>query len=105
EKRGFFGWFNRRFDQGADRYTRGVGGMIARKGRSLLIYALIGGGIVWLFSRIPTGFLPDEDQGILFAQAQLPAGSTTAQTMEVLKKMEHHFLVDEKENVEGMFGV
>jgi len=105
EKRGFFGWFNRLFDRSANRYARGVGGMIRQKGRSLLVYALIVGGLVWLFSRLPTGFLPDEDQGILFAQAQLPPGSTTEQTLEVLKKIEHHFLVDEKENVEGMFGV
>ncbi|MBP6506087.1 MAG: efflux RND transporter permease subunit [Opitutaceae bacterium] len=102
---GFFGWFNRVFDRTADKYTRGVTGLIKRKARSLLVYVLIIGGLVWLFGRIPTGFLPDEDQGILFAQAQLPPGATTAQTFEVLKKMEHYFLVDEKENVEGMFGV
>jgi multidrug efflux pump len=102
---GFFGWFNRVFDNGTKRYAGGVGGIIKRRGRSLLVYVLIIGGLVWLFSRIPTSFLPDEDQGILFAQAQLPPGATTEQTLEVLKKMEHHFLVDEKENVEGMFGV
>jgi hydrophobe/amphiphile efflux-1 (HAE1) family protein len=105
EKRGFFGWFNRVFERSADGYARGVGGLIARKKRSLLVYGLIGVGLAWLFHRIPTGFLPDEDQGILFAQAQLPPGSTTEQTIAVLKKIEHHFLVDEKENVEGMFGV
>ncbi|HEY0944766.1 MAG TPA: efflux RND transporter permease subunit, partial [Opitutaceae bacterium] len=105
EKRGFFGWFNRMFDRSADRYAGGVRSTIRRGARSLLVYALIVGGLVVLFQRIPTGFLPEEDQGILFAQAQLPPGATTEQTLEVLKKMEHHFLVDEKENVEGMFGV
>jgi len=105
EKRGFFGWFNRTFDRGTAKYATGVTGLIRRSGRSLLMYALIVGGMIWLFSRIPTGFLPDEDQGILFAQAQLPPGSTSAQTLEVLKKMEQHFLVDEADNVEGMFGV
>ncbi|ATC64301.1 hydrophobe/amphiphile efflux-1 family RND transporter [Nibricoccus aquaticus] len=105
EKRGFFGWFNRTFDRGTTRYASGVTGLVRRSGRSLLMYALIVGGMIWLFSRIPTGFLPDEDQGILFAQAQLPPGSTSAQTLEVLKKMEQHFLVDEAENVDGMFGV
>ncbi|HEX9783119.1 MAG TPA: efflux RND transporter permease subunit, partial [Opitutaceae bacterium] len=105
EKRGFFGWFNRTFDRSAARYSRGVGGMIRRKVPSLLVFVAIVGGLAWLFQRIPTGFLPDEDQGILFAQAQLPPGATTEQTLEVLKKMEHHFLVDEQENVEGMFGV
>jgi hydrophobe/amphiphile efflux-1 (HAE1) family protein len=105
EKRGFFGWFNRTFDRTTAKYATGVTGMIRRRGRSLLIYGLIVGGMIWLFGRIPTGFLPEEDQGILFAQAQLPPGSTTAQTLEVLKKMEQHFLVDEAENVEGIFGV
>ena len=105
EKRGFFGWFNRTFDRTTAKYATGVTGMIRRRGRSLLVYALIVGGMIWLFGRIPTGFLPEEDQGILFAQAQLPPGSTSAQTLEVLKKMEQHFLVDEAENVEGMFGV
>ncbi|HEU5080325.1 MAG TPA: efflux RND transporter permease subunit [Opitutaceae bacterium] len=104
-KRGFFGWFNRVFDRSANRYEKGVRGAVKRKGRSLIVYALIVGGLFFLFQRIPTGFLPDEDQGILFAQAQLPPGSTTEQTSEVLKKIEHHFLVDEKENVDGMFGV
>jgi hydrophobe/amphiphile efflux-1 (HAE1) family protein len=105
EKRGFFGWFNRTFDRTTAKYATGVTGMIRRRGRSVLVYALIVGGMIWLFGRIPTGFLPEEDQGILFAQAQLPPGSTSAQTLEVLKKMEQHFLVDEAENVEGMFGV
>lgn len=103
--KGFFGWFNRVFDRSSGRYANGVASMIKHKFRSLLVYGLIVGGLVLLFSRIPTGFLPDEDQGILFAQAQLPPGSTTEQTLEVLKRMEHHFLVDEAENVEGMFGV
>jgi len=105
EKRGFFGWFNRMFDRNAGRYASLVRGTIGRKFRALIIYVLIGGGLVFLFKRIPTGFLPEEDQGIMFAQAQLPPGSTTEQTLEVLKKIEHHFLVDEAENVEGMFGV
>ncbi len=102
---GFFAWFNRVFDRNADHYANGVRGMIGRKFRSLLVYGLVIGGLVLLFARIPTGFLPDEDQGIMFAQAQLPPGSTGEQTLEVLKKMEQHFLVDEAENVEGMFTV
>lgn len=105
EKHGFFGWFNRVFDRNTGRYAHFVGGMIHRRIRSLLVYILIGVGLVMLFQKIPTGFLPDEDQGIMFAQAQLPPGSTAEQTLEVLKRMEHHFLVDEKENVDGMFGV
>jgi hydrophobe/amphiphile efflux-1 (HAE1) family protein len=105
EKRGLFGWFNRVFNRNADRYSKGVGGLINRSGRTLLVYVGILAALAFLFLRLPTGFLPDEDQGILFAQAQLPPGSTMAQSTEVLKKIEHHFLVDEKDSVEGMFGV
>jgi hydrophobe/amphiphile efflux-1 (HAE1) family protein len=103
--RGFFGWFNKIFDRNADRYASGVGGLIRRGKRSLLAYAIILAVLAILFIRTPTGFLPAEDQGIMYVQAQLPAGSTSAQSLEVLKKIEHHFLVDEKESVEGMFGI
>ncbi len=105
QKRGFFGWFNRVFDRNADRYASSVGVFLRRSGRALVFYALIAGAVVFLFVRTPTGFLPDEDQGVLFAMAQLPPGSTREQADKVLQKIEHHFLVDEKENVEGMFGV
>lgn len=105
EKRGFFGWFNRLFHRNTERYVRVVGSVMGRKGRSFLVYLLIIGGLAYLFKNIPGGFLPDEDQGILYGQAQLPPGATTAQTLEVLKKMERHFLVDEAENIEGLFGV
>jgi hydrophobe/amphiphile efflux-1 (HAE1) family protein len=104
-ERGFFGWFNRVFDRNADRYAAGVSGLIKRGKRSLLAYALIVGVLVALFLRIPTGFLPAEDQGILYAQAQLPPGSTAEQSLAVLQQIEKHFLEDEKDSVEGMFGV
>ena len=71
----------------------------------MLIYVGILLVMGWLFVRTPTGFLPAEDQGIMYVQAQLPSGSTSQQSLEVLKQIEHHFLVDEKESVEGMFGV
>jgi hydrophobe/amphiphile efflux-1 (HAE1) family protein len=105
EQRGFFGWFNRVFDRSADRYSSGVRGIVTRRFRFLLLYAVIVGVVALFFKMVPTGFLPEEDQGIMFAQAQLPPGSTTEQAMSVLQRMENHFLVDEKDNVEGMFGV
>ena len=61
--------------------------------------------VVVLFLRAPTGFLPDEDTGVLFAMAQLPPGSTREQADEVLKKMENHFFENEKDLIEGGFGV
>ena len=105
KKRGFFGWFNRVFDRSADKYANGVAAFLKHTGIALIFYGIIGAIVVFLFIRKPTGFLPEEDQGVLFAMASLPPGSTREQSNEVLKKMEHHFLVDEKENVEGMFGV
>ena len=105
KKRGFFGWFNRVFDRSADRYASGVGAFLRRSGRALIFYALIGAVVVVLFVRAPTGFLPDEDTGVLFAMAQLPPGSTREQADKVLKKMENHFFEEEKDLVEGGFGV
>ena len=105
KKRGFFGWFNRVFDRNADRYASGVGTFLRRSGRALVFYALIGAVVVVLFLRAPTGFLPDEDTGVLFAMAQLPPGSTREQADKVLKKMENHFFEEEKDLVEGGFGV
>ena len=105
KKRGFFGWFNRVFDRSADRYASGVGAFLRRSGRALIFYALIGAVVVVLFLRAPTGFLPDEDTGVLFAMAQLPPGSTREQADKVLKKMENHFFEEEKDLVEGGFGV
>ena len=105
KKRGFFGWFNRVFDRNADRYARGVASFLHHKGRALVFYAAIGVAVVLLFLRAPTGFLPDEDTGVLFAMAQLPPGSTREQADVVLKKMENHFMTKEKESMEGMFGV
>ena len=104
-KRGFFGWFNRTFESNADRYESTLHYLLHHKVKAFFIYALILCGLVWMYKEVPTGFLPDEDQGILFGQVQLPPGSTKEQTLEVLKRMEEHFLVDEEENVEGLFGV
>jgi hydrophobe/amphiphile efflux-1 (HAE1) family protein len=105
KERGFFGWFNRVFDRTADRYARAVGVFLRYSGRALAFYAVIGGAVVFLFMRAPTGFMPDEDTGVLFAMAQLPPGSTREQADKVLKKMENHFLEKESHLMEGMFGV
>lgn len=105
KKRGFFGWFNRTFNSNADRYRSSLDYLIHHKVKAFFIYALIVAALVFIYNKVPTGFLPEEDQGIIFAQAQLPPGSTREQTLEVLNKMEDFFLVNEKENVEGMFGV
>jgi hydrophobe/amphiphile efflux-1 (HAE1) family protein len=105
KKRGFFGWFNRGFDRAADGYTSFVGLLLRNIVWPLIAYALIAVAVVFIYRSLPSGFLPDEDQGVLFVGAQLPAGSTTGQGEAVLEKIEHHFLVDDKKSVKSIFGV
>jgi len=105
KQRGFFGWFNRVFDRNADRYARGVAAFLKHSHWALLFYTGIAAAVILLFLHAPTGFMPDEDTGVLFAMAQLPPGSTREQADKVLKKMENHFLTKEKDLMEGMFGV
>ncbi|HLN24978.1 MAG TPA: efflux RND transporter permease subunit [Patescibacteria group bacterium] len=105
ERTGFFGWFNRGFDSSKGVYQSSVGHMVGRTGRYLFIYVLIVGGLVALFMRMPSAFLPDEDQGILFAQVTTPVGATNERTLEAIKVVEKYFLETEKENVDGLFTV
>jgi multidrug efflux pump len=104
-RHGFFGWFNRGFEAMAAGYQGLVGHLIRRWGRSLVLYVLILGGLFALFQRLPTAFLPDEDQGFLFVQAQLPVGSTQAKTLEVLERVENHFMQNEARAVQSVLGV
>ncbi|WP_324733207.1 efflux RND transporter permease subunit [Pseudomonas paeninsulae] len=104
-KRGFFGWFNRSFDRGVQRYERGVASMLRHKLPYLLAYLLIIVGMVVLFTRIPTAFLPEEDQGVLFAQVQTPAGSTAERTQVVVDEMRSHLLSEEADAVSSVFTV
>jgi multidrug efflux pump len=101
----FFTWFNRMFDRNTQRYEATVSGILKRSTRFLIIYIAIVVVLGVLFVRMPTSFLPEEDQGILFNQIMLPAGATQERTIEVLKKVEHHFLVDEKDTVKAIFTV
>ena len=101
----FFRWFNDKFDRGQKRYERGVRGTARRWGRSLVVYALIVVGMGFLFTRLPTGFLPDEDQGIMIALVQGPAGATTARTQKGLDLIKDHFLRQEGRNVQGVYTV
>ncbi|KTD98095.1 efflux RND transporter permease subunit [Pseudoalteromonas sp. H71] len=101
----FFIGFNRGFDKTNSGAQSFVSRMIKHAKRYLVIYFLIVGGMAYVFSNLPTAFLPDEDQGILFNQVSLPAGSTTEQTLEVVKKVENHYLNEQSEAVNGIFTV
>ncbi len=99
----FFRWFNEKFDAGHFRYERGVRSISRNWKRSAVIYALIIGGTGLMFWRLPAGFLPDEDQGVLFALVQGPAGSTSSRTEKALELVRKHFLGVEHANVKGVF--
>ncbi|XHR30624.1 MAG: efflux RND transporter permease subunit [Chthoniobacteraceae bacterium] len=88
EKKGFFGWFNREFLAMTNKYQGWVSGWIKRPVRSMLVYAVIIGALVFIYVRIPTAFLPEEDQGFYMINAQLPVGATTERTADVVKKVE-----------------
>ncbi|MAU48083.1 MAG: hydrophobe/amphiphile efflux-1 family RND transporter [Yangia sp.] len=104
-KRGPAGWFNKGFDKTTDGYAGTVGWLIRRPFRVLILYAALGYGMVFLFNNTPTGFLPDEDQGILLTLVQAPTGATAERTLEVVKQVENHFSTNEQDSVDSVFGV
>ena len=105
EKTGFFGWFNRKFDALTSRYEASVAAMIKRTGRTMMVYLAITVAVGWIFMRMPTAFLPDEDQGILFTQAILPVNSTQQETKAVLERVTDFYLNEEGNNVKSVFSV
>jgi multidrug efflux pump len=104
-RKGFFGWFNRNFERTTQGYRSGIAGMIARPARFLIVFLLITGGMAYLFARLPSSFLPDEDQGILLTSVQLPVGATQDRTLKVLDQVQKHYLENEKDLVEGVLTV
>lgn len=90
-KRGFFGWFNRGFDRITGSYEGWVARSLRRGGRMMLIYLVLVAALGWMYLRLPTGFLPQEDQGYLIANIELPAGSTANRTLEVIEEVEEYF--------------
>jgi len=102
-QRGFFGWFNRTFNRNAQRYESGVAKILHRSLRWILIYVLLLGGVVFIFLRLPSSFLPQEDRGMFTTSIQLPSGSTQQQTLKVVQKVEDYFFSHEKDNVTSIF--
>jgi len=90
EKTGFFGWFNRRFERLSDRYQSWVGYALKRTGRYLLIYVVLLVGLGLCFARLPSSFLPVEDQGYTITDIQLPPGATKNRTVQVAEQLEAH---------------
>jgi multidrug efflux pump len=104
-ERGFFGWFNRKFENGSRRYQGIVAHILHRTGRYLVIYLALASLMGLLFFRLPTAFLPDEDQGYLITLVQTPVGASVQRTLKVLDQVREHFMVDEKAAVKSIFTV
>ncbi|WP_434525659.1 efflux RND transporter permease subunit [Photorhabdus asymbiotica] len=102
---GIFGWFNRLFDKSTHHYTDSVGRILRNTGRYLVIYVLLVAGMAVMFTRLPSSFLPEEDQGVLLTMVQLPAGATQEQTQKVLDEVNHYFSTEEKDRVVSVFTV
>ena len=103
--RGFFRWFNRMFDRRRAQYESIVGRSFRKPVRYLLVYGSIVAAMAFFFLRLPTAFLPDEDQGFIVCQIQLPAGATQERTTRVIRQIERHFLEKETKTVEGVITV
>jgi multidrug efflux pump len=103
KKRGFFGWFNRYFDKGVKGYEGALKHITGRWVPYAVVYVVIVAVMAALFLRLPTGFLPDEDQGVAFVLVQLPPGAALSRTLEAEKIVEHQFLVNEKAYVSDVF--
>jgi len=104
-QRGFFGWFNERFDRGSRRYRSGVRSVLARPGRSLALFAILVVVMAVLYARLPGAFLPDEDQGSMIVQVVTPVGATQQRTMKSLRAVERYFLEEEQDTVASLFTV
>jgi multidrug efflux pump len=92
EKKGFFGWFNRKFNQSTNTYQSMVGGMLGKTTRYMVVYGLIVVCVGLLFMRLPTSFLPNEDQGYILTNIQLPPGASANRTLDVAKQVEDYFI-------------
>ncbi|WP_201527642.1 efflux RND transporter permease subunit [Psychrobacter frigidicola] len=105
EKKGFFGWFNRMFLKASRSYENFVGKSFRFKWLYLIVYVVIIGIMAVVFLRIPSSFLPEEDQGIMFTLVQLPAGATLDETEAVLDKVTTYYDTEEEANVDSAFTV
>jgi multidrug efflux pump len=91
EKKGFWGWWNRSFAAGTHRYEGWVGRILGRRGIYMLLYLVIIAVVGWLFVRLPSAFLPSEDQGYFINSITLPVGATQQRTRAVLKQIEQYY--------------
>jgi multidrug efflux pump len=103
--KGFFRRFNKSFDWCRGKYEGIVGRSFGKPLRYMVIYGAIVSAMAFFFLRLPTSFLPDEDQGFIICQVQLPAGATQERTLQVIKQIENHFMEKEKKTVDAIITV
>lgn len=104
-KKGPFGLFNRIFAAGTNAYGASVSYVLQRAFRFGVIFLLLVGCMGYLFAKLPTAFLPEEDQGVMLAMVMLPAGASLERTDAVMEKLQNHYLTAEKDNVQAIFTV
>ncbi len=105
KQRGPGAWFNRGFGKTTDGYVSSIGYLLKRPLRVTILFLIIVGGCAWFFTKLPSSFLPQEDQGVLLTIIQTPTGSNIERTNEVVKQVESYFREKEAANVESVFGV
>ena len=105
EKRGFFGWFNRHFDRGQNAYASGVSRILGRTKRLMLLYVILVAAMAFMFLRVPSSFLPNEDQGIVFTQIALPPGATAERTQQIIDAVTKYYTQNRKDVVESVFSI
>ncbi|MGB1091065.1 MAG: efflux RND transporter permease subunit, partial [Oceanobacter sp.] len=104
-QRGFFGWFNRKFDAMTGKYQNGVAGFVRKPLRWMLVYGAIIGIMAFTLMRLPSGFLPNEDQAEVMAMFNLPTGASLKRTVAMASEIEDYYLNQEKDNVEHIFTI
>lgn len=102
---GFFKWFNNSFNSMTKKYEESVSKILKRPIRWAFIYVILVASMLILIYRLPTSFLPLEDQGRVMAQISLPEGASMKRTQEVIKEVENYFLTKEKDSVENVFTI
>ncbi|MHA2937474.1 efflux RND transporter permease subunit [Vibrio sp. RC27] len=103
--RGPLAWFNNAFNRGTDKYQNVVGNTVSKTFRYFIVYGLIVGGLVVLWQRLPSSFVPNEDQGVMMTMVQLPTGATQERTLAVLDQVLDYYQTNEKDNIESVFSV
>lgn len=103
KKKGFSGWFNRMFNSGTLHYGNSIKHVISRRGIFAVIYLVILGATGYLFIKLPTTFLPDEDQAVMMVQITLPQNASSERTQQVINNVTQYFLTKEKDSIEGVF--